>query len=173
MTTCRRRNSCLTVRIYGGLLSQRKDLPEELCAAIVEQYDGDAAKQDFEVSSSDLLVPGKTLEIRLQTIAEADETGEAKVFFELNGQPRNVRVPNRRMKAKTAARPKADSDDPNQIGAPMPGVVATISATTFGADSISVAGTSTQSTINLTSLLETDPVTVYRQQANRLKNAGL
>lgn len=28
-------------------------------------------------------------------------------------------------------------------------------------------------TLGLTSLLETDPVTVYRQQANRLKNAGL
>jgi len=72
--------------------------------------------------------PGKTLEILMQTIAEADETGEAKVFFELNGQPRSVRVPNRRMKAQTAVRPKANAGDPNQIGAPMPGVVATVVA---------------------------------------------
>ena len=30
--------------------------------------------------------------------------------------------------AKTAARPKADIANPNHIGAPMPGVVATVSA---------------------------------------------
>ncbi|WP_058313257.1 pyruvate carboxylase, partial [Shimia thalassica] len=37
--------------------------------------------------------PGKTLEIRLQAIGETDENGEVKVFFELNGQPRVIRVP--------------------------------------------------------------------------------
>jgi pyruvate carboxylase len=47
--------------------------------------------------------PGKTLEIRLQAVGETDETGEVKVFFELNGQPRVIRVPNRAVKAKTAA----------------------------------------------------------------------
>ncbi|AXC48372.1 pyruvate carboxylase [Paracoccus suum] len=72
--------------------------------------------------------PGKTLEIRLQTIAEADETGEAKVFFELNGQPRSVRIPNRKIKATATARPKADPANAGQIGAPMPGVVASVAA---------------------------------------------
>jgi pyruvate carboxylase len=51
------------------------------------------------------------------------------VFFELNGQPRAVRVPNRKVKAKTAARPKAEAGNPNHIGAPMPGVVATVAVT--------------------------------------------
>ena len=37
--------------------------------------------------------PGKTLEIRMQAIGETDENGEVKVFFELNGQPRVIRVP--------------------------------------------------------------------------------
>ncbi|HQY43721.1 MAG TPA: pyruvate carboxylase [Paracoccaceae bacterium] len=71
--------------------------------------------------------PGKTLEIRLQAVGETDETGEAKVFFELNGQPRVIRVPNRAVKAKTASRPKAQEGNPLHIGAPMPGVVASIS----------------------------------------------
>jgi len=70
--------------------------------------------------------PGKTLEIRLQAVGETDETGEVKVFFELNGQPRVVRVPNRAVKAKTAARPKATEGNPAHIGAPMPGVVASV-----------------------------------------------
>ncbi len=70
--------------------------------------------------------PGKTLEIRLQAIGETDEKGEVKVFFELNGQPRVIRVPNRLVKATTAARPKAELGNPNHIGAPMPGVVATV-----------------------------------------------
>ena len=70
--------------------------------------------------------PGKTLEIRLQAIGETDENGEVKVFFELNGQPRVIRVPNRLIKATTAARPKADPDNPAHVGAPMPGVVASV-----------------------------------------------
>ena len=70
--------------------------------------------------------PGKTLEIRLQAVGETDETGEAKVFFELNGQPRVIRVPNRAVRAKTASRPKAVDGNQAQVGAPMPGVVASI-----------------------------------------------
>ncbi|WP_372604307.1 pyruvate carboxylase [Actibacterium sp.] len=73
--------------------------------------------------------PGKTLEIRMQAIGETSEDGEAKVFFELNGQPRVIRVPNRKAKASVAKRPKAELGNPNHIGAPMPGVVASVAAT--------------------------------------------
>ena len=70
--------------------------------------------------------PGKTLEIRLQAVGETDETGEVKVFFELNGQPRSIRVPNRLVKSTTQARPKADAGNAAHIGAPMPGIVASV-----------------------------------------------
>ncbi len=70
--------------------------------------------------------PGKTLEIRLQAVGETDETGEVKVFFELNGQPRSIRVPNRLVKSTTQARPKADTGNAAHIGAPMPGIVASV-----------------------------------------------
>ena len=73
--------------------------------------------------------PGKTLEIRMQTVGETDDTGEAKVFFELNGQPRSVRVPNRAVRATTAARAKADPSNAGHVGAPMPGVVASVGVT--------------------------------------------
>jgi pyruvate carboxylase len=70
--------------------------------------------------------PGKTLEIRLQAESEAGEDGEVKVFFELNGQPRVIRVANRLVKDATVQRPKAEPGNANHIGAPMPGVVASV-----------------------------------------------
>jgi len=72
--------------------------------------------------------PGKILEIRLQAVSDMDEDGEVKVFFELNGQPRAVRVLNRLAAADKVQRPKAEAGNPNHIGAPMPGVVATVAA---------------------------------------------
>ncbi|MCV2893324.1 pyruvate carboxylase [Lentibacter sp. XHP0401] len=73
--------------------------------------------------------PGKTLEIRLSAVGETTDDGEAKVFFELNGQPRTIRVPNRLVKSQTAQRPKAELGNPDHIGAPMPGVVASVAVT--------------------------------------------
>ena len=72
--------------------------------------------------------PGKTLEIRMQAVSEISEDGEVKVFFELNGQPRTVRVMNRLAASEKVTRPKAEAGNANHIGAPMPGVVATVAA---------------------------------------------
>ena len=73
--------------------------------------------------------PGKTLEVRLQAVAEVTDDGDVKVFFELNGQPRVIRVPNRAIKAKTAAKPKASDGNAGHIGAPMPGSIASVAVT--------------------------------------------
>ncbi|MEM1131081.1 MAG: pyruvate carboxylase [Pseudomonadota bacterium] len=70
--------------------------------------------------------PGKTLEIRLQAVGETNEDGDVRVFFELNGQPRVVRVPDRHVKSAKTAHPKAEPGNPAHVGAPMPGVVASI-----------------------------------------------
>ncbi len=70
--------------------------------------------------------PGKTLEIRLITVGETQENGEKRVFFELNGQPRSVRVADRKATGGKAAAPKAEMGNPNHVGAPMPGVVASV-----------------------------------------------
>jgi pyruvate carboxylase len=70
--------------------------------------------------------PGKILEIRLQTVGETNEDGEVRVFFELNGQPRTVRVPNRKVQAMTPRRPKAEAGNPAHVAAPMPGVIASV-----------------------------------------------
>ncbi len=69
--------------------------------------------------------PGKTLIIKLSGQAEANAEGEVKLFFELNGQPRTVRVPRAGAKVAEAAR-KAEDGNPAHVGAPMPGMIATV-----------------------------------------------
>lgn len=70
--------------------------------------------------------PGKTLEILLQAVGDANPDGNVKVFFELNGQPRVIRVPNRLIESSTASRVKVETGNADHIGAPMPGVVTSI-----------------------------------------------
>ncbi|MDG2354781.1 MAG: pyruvate carboxylase [Paracoccaceae bacterium] len=68
--------------------------------------------------------PGKTLEIRLQAISEINEEGEIKAFFELNGQPRIIRITDQGiMKNKVKEKPKAELKNPKHISAPMPGAI--------------------------------------------------
>jgi len=62
----------------------------------------------------------------MQAVADMNEDGEVKVFFELNGQPRTIRVMNRLAAAEKVQRPQAEAGNENHIGAPMPGVVATV-----------------------------------------------
>src|SRR6185436_11958746 len=69
---------------------------------------------------------GKTLVIRLQAIGETDEDGDVRVFFELNGQPRIVKVPNRSATIKRAARRKVEESNDAHVAAPMPGVVSVL-----------------------------------------------
>ena len=69
---------------------------------------------------------GKTLVVRCQAIGETDEEGQVKVFFELNGQPRIIKVPNRSAAAKVVARRKADEGNAAHVAAPMPGIISTV-----------------------------------------------
>ncbi|HYK24889.1 MAG TPA: biotin/lipoyl-containing protein, partial [Steroidobacteraceae bacterium] len=66
---------------------------------------------------------GKTLIVRYVATSEPHEDGTRTVFFELNGQPRPIRV---RDASRIATRPpqrQAEPDNPRHIGAPMPGTV--------------------------------------------------
>ncbi len=72
------------------------------------------------------LEKGKTLVVRTQAIGETDEDGQVRVFFELNGQPRMVKVPDRSPGAASTQRRKAEEGNPAHVAAPMPGVVSTL-----------------------------------------------
>ena len=69
---------------------------------------------------------GKTLVIRMQGSAPSEEEGVVKMFFELNGQPRTMRI--EKAGAKPAhRRAQADPANPAHVPAPMPGMVVTVS----------------------------------------------
>ena len=67
--------------------------------------------------------PGKRLIVKFLTCGEAQPDGTRTVFFELNGQPREVRVRDRSLQADRPVARKADSGNPNHVGAPTPGLV--------------------------------------------------
>ena len=71
--------------------------------------------------------PGKILEIRLQAVSEVNDEGDRKVFFELNGQPRIIRIPDHNSSTtKLKQKPKAETNNPKHLAAPMPGAIASI-----------------------------------------------
>ena len=70
---------------------------------------------------------GKTLVVRCLAIGDPDDQGMVTVFFEVNGQPRRVKVPDRAHGAKGArARRKAEPGNETHVGAPMPGVISAV-----------------------------------------------
>jgi len=75
------------------------------------------------------LEPGKALAIKFLTVGEPHPDGTRTVFFELNGQPREVTIRDRKLEVTEAPKPKADPNQPGQIGAPIPGVVSTVAVT--------------------------------------------
>src|SRR5580704_7471461 len=70
--------------------------------------------------------PGKTLIIKFLTTGDAHDDGTRTVFFELNGQPREVVVTDRSREATAPRNPKADPDNPNHVSAPMPGKISSV-----------------------------------------------
>jgi pyruvate carboxylase len=67
--------------------------------------------------------PGKTMIVKLVTVGEPHPDGKRTVFFELNGLPREVEVTDRSLASAVRETPKADPNDADQIGSPLPGVV--------------------------------------------------
>ncbi|WP_085992507.1 pyruvate carboxylase [Oceanobacillus senegalensis] len=66
---------------------------------------------------------GKTLFVKLISISEAKPDGTRTIYFELNGQPRQVNVKDESIQSSVATRSKVDKGNDKQIGATMPGTV--------------------------------------------------
>jgi pyruvate carboxylase len=69
---------------------------------------------------------GKTLIVRFSAVGENDERGERALFFELNGQPRAVKIRDRSALVTRPVAPKADPSNAAHVGAPMPAVIAKV-----------------------------------------------
>ncbi|KAG7757018.1 hypothetical protein KL930_003952 [Ogataea haglerorum] len=67
---------------------------------------------------------GKTFVIKVMAIGDlSPQTGTREVYFEFNGEMRKVTVEDKLAAVETVTRPKADAHNPNEVGAPMAGVV--------------------------------------------------
>ncbi|HJL56972.1 MAG TPA: pyruvate carboxylase [Arenicellales bacterium] len=72
------------------------------------------------------LETGNTQIIRFLGLSEHHDDGLRTVFFEVNGQPRQINVADRAYEVSRPTQPKADPADPGQVGAPMPGLLVQI-----------------------------------------------
>jgi len=66
---------------------------------------------------------GKTLFIRLVSISEPRSDGTRVIYFELNGQSREIVIRDKNVKTDIKELPKADKSEPKHVGATMPGTV--------------------------------------------------
>ncbi len=66
---------------------------------------------------------GKTLMVKLVSIGQPQKDGTRVVYFELNGQPREVNIKDESVKSDVVTKPKMDASNPTHIGATMPGTV--------------------------------------------------
>jgi pyruvate carboxylase len=69
---------------------------------------------------------GKTLIIKFLTFSEPHPDGTRTLFFELNGQPREITVRDKSLRVTERAHPKADPADPGQVAAPTAGVISSV-----------------------------------------------
>jgi len=66
---------------------------------------------------------GKTLIVKLVSIGQPQPDGTRVVYFELNGQPREVIIKDESIKSTVVSKVKADPHNESHIGASMPGTV--------------------------------------------------
>lgn len=66
---------------------------------------------------------GKTLIIKLVAVGDINPDGKRTIYFELNGQPREITIRDLSAKISENIRPKADPQNPHHLGASMPGKV--------------------------------------------------
>jgi pyruvate carboxylase len=72
------------------------------------------------------LDPGRSLIIRYLGVSDHHDDGQRTAFFELNGQPRQIKVDDLSQAATRAPRRQAEAGNGNHVGAPMPGLIAQI-----------------------------------------------
>jgi pyruvate carboxylase len=69
---------------------------------------------------------GKTMIVKFMTSSQPHPDGTRTLFFELNGQPREVNVRDRALRIQERSHPKADPEAQGQVGAPTAGLVSSI-----------------------------------------------
>lgn len=69
---------------------------------------------------------GKSIIVSLQSIGPVNEEGNRTIFFNLNGQARNLEIRDTSVEVKKIQNPKADKGNPRQVGAPLQGLLSRV-----------------------------------------------
>jgi pyruvate carboxylase len=122
----------------GHAISERDTLSATLYPGVFEEFD--RHRQEYSDTSvlptpvffyglgvgdetSIDIEPGKTLIIQLNAVGSLQKDATRNIYFELNGEPRQVTVQDLSVKSEEAMHRKADAGNPKEVGAPMPGKV--------------------------------------------------
>jgi pyruvate carboxylase len=109
-------------QVFAALEKHRHDFSDVSLLPTPAFFYGLQPRQEINVT----IEPGKTLIIRLVNVSEPDKDGRRTVTYELNGMTREAFIADKHLAAKVKHRPKADLNDPRQVPAPIPGLVASI-----------------------------------------------
>ena len=109
-------------QVFAALEKHRHDFSDVSLLPTPAFFYGLQLRQEINVT----IEAGKTLIIRLINVSEPDKDGRRTVTYELNGMTRETFIADKHVAAKVKHRPKADLNDPRQIPAPIPGLIASI-----------------------------------------------
>ena len=108
-------------RVFLDFIDRQREHGEHLSVLpTVAFFHGMGLGQEIHLETE----PGQGLVIRLVAIGDPDGEGQRQVFFDLNGQPRRILMHDRTLGIQVERHAKADGDDPCQVGAPLPGLLA-------------------------------------------------
>jgi len=111
--------SALYPKVFDEYIAHAKEFGDVSLLPTPIFFFGPSLGEEFSVD----IESGKRLIVKFLAVGEPRPDGVRTVFFELNGQPREVEVVDKSIETKAARRTKADPADPTHVAAAMPGMV--------------------------------------------------
>jgi pyruvate carboxylase len=115
-------SSLLYPEVFAGFDKSRQTYSDVSVLPTAAFFYGLASGEEITVE----IEPGKSLIIKFLTSSEPHPDGTRTLFFELNGQPREVTVRDRALRVVERAHPKADPAEPGHVAAPTAGIISSI-----------------------------------------------
>ncbi len=109
-------------KVYADFIEHQQLNSDTSCLPTPVFFYGQAPGEEISFD----IEPGKRLIVKFLSISDPHPDGTRTVFFELNGQPRDVTVVDKALEPQASANLKADPANAKHIGASMPGMISTI-----------------------------------------------
>ena len=109
-------------KVYRSYLEHCRQFVDTSVLPTQVFLEGMEASEEIEVD----LEPGNTLIIKFLVVGHPHPDGSRHVFFEVNGQPRDVTVQDRSLEGAGTTAMRADPSDPTHISASMAGMVVSV-----------------------------------------------